>query len=294
MMKSLLFIPGSNEKLINKGKESDADALIFDLEDAVSPDAKGEARLMVREALLEWAFLQESERKTSIVRINSLDSDYWKDDLDAVLEGHPDMIMLPKVSEPEAVLTLAEYIDDWTKANTNQANPNQAIPAIFPLIETALGIENAYRIASSHEKVKALLLGAEDLTADLHCKRTREGREIFYVRSRIVACGRAAGVEIYDTPFTDTRDEEGIKLDAETARSLGFTGKAAITPRHIEVINTTFSPTEEEIEYAKKVMEAIRQAQAEGRGVIALGSKMIDAPIVERARQVLEAAGIVY
>ena len=287
MMKSLLFIPGSNEKLISKGKESDADALIFDLEDAVSPDAKGEARILVRDALLNWASPdgetdENPKRKTSIVRINSLDTDYWEEDIDTVLAGHPDMIMLPKVSEPDAVITLVRYIE---------ACEGQEIPAIFPIIETALGIENAYRIASSHERVKALLLGAEDLTADLHCKRTREGREIFYARSRIVACGRAAGVEIYDTPFTDTRDEEGIKMDAETARSLGFTGKAAITPRHIDVLNSTFSPTEEEIEYAKKVMEAIQQAKAEGRGVIALGSKMIDAPIVERARQVLEAAG---
>lgn len=296
MIRSLLFIPGSNEKLLAKGPGSDADALIYDLEDAVSPDQKDVARTMVRDALLGNhategdASLQnhaaEGDAHRShirIVRINSIETEYWKEDLREVLKGAPDMIMLPKASQPEDIATL---LDELSKI---EENSNEAV-GIIPLIETALGLENAYRIASCSPRIKGMLLGAEDLTADLHCKRTKEGREIFYARSRMVACGRAAGVEIFDTPFTDTRDEEGIKSDAELAKSLGFTGKAAITPRHLETINAAFSPTAEDIEYARAVLAAIEEAEREGRGVIALNGKMIDAPVVERARQVLDAA----
>jgi len=138
--------------------------------------------------------------------------------------------------------------------------------------------------------VQALFLGAEDLTADLQCKRTKEGREIEYARTRLVVAARAAGVDVYDTPFTDVNDDEGIWTDARYAKALGFTGKASISPRHVEVINAVFSPTQKEIEYAYEVMEAIALAEQQGKGAIALHGKMIDAPIVARARQTIAAA----
>jgi len=138
--------------------------------------------------------------------------------------------------------------------------------------------------------VKAIFLGGEDLTADLRCKRTKEGHEISYARSRMVCAARAAGVEVYDTPFTDVNDDEGIYTDAQYAKSLGFTGKSSISPRHVKAINEVFSPSLKDIDYAYEVMEAIRIGKEQGKGAVALRGKMIDAPIVARARQTIEMA----
>ena len=160
----------------------------------------------------------------------------------------------------------------------------------MPLIETAMGVENSYQIATSTSRVAALFLGAEDLTADLHCVRTKEGKEINYARTRLVVAARAAGIEVYDTPFTDVNDDEGIWVDAEYAKALGFSGKASIAPRHVSVINSVFSPSMKEIEYAYEVMEAITAAKAQGRGVVSLRGKMIDAPVVMRAEQTIAMA----
>ena len=161
---------------------------------------------------------------------------------------------------------------------------------LLPLNETALGVENAYQIASACSRVKAIFLGGEDLTADLRCKRTKEGHEIAYARSRMVVAARAAGVDVYDTPFTDVNDDEGIYVDAQYAKSLGFTGKSAISPRHVKAINQVFSPTKTDIDYAYEVMEAIRIGNEQGKGAVSLRGKMIDAPIVARAQQTIAAA----
>jgi len=166
---------------------------------------------------------------------------------------------------------------------------------LMPLIETALGVENAFSIATACSRVQALFLGAEDLTADLQCKRTKEGREIEYARTRLVVAARAAGIDVYDTPFTDVNDDEGMEADAMLAKGLGFSGKASISPRHVEIINQVFSPSVKEIDYAYEVMEAIALAKEQGKGAISLYGKMIDAPIVARAERVIamaEALGI--
>ena len=161
---------------------------------------------------------------------------------------------------------------------------------MIPLIETALGVENAFNIATASPRVAALFLGGEDLTADLRCKRTKQGNEINYARTRLVCAARAAGIDVYDTPFTDVNDDEGIIADAEYAKSLGFSGKAAIAPRHVRAINEVFSPSLKDIQYAKDVFEAIRIGKEQGKGAVSLRGKMIDKPIVERARQTLEMA----
>lgn len=135
-----------------------------------------------------------------------------------------------------------------------------------------------------------LFLGGEDLTADLRCKRTKEGKEIDYARHRVVCAARAAGVEAFDTPFTDVNDDDGLLVDAQYAKALGFSGKASISPRHVAGINAVFSPTQAEIAYAKEVLQAIDEAKRQGRGAIALHGKMVDAPIVNRAKQTLQAA----
>ena len=281
MRRSMLFIPGNTPNLVVNSPYLGADAIIFDLEDAVSPGEKDAARILVRNTL---RYLDLGGRET-IVRINAIDTDYWQKDVEEMVAQGPDLLMLPKSSRPEDVRTVDEAI---TRAEERVGARHRI--RLMPLIETALGVENAYAIATASPRVAALFLGAEDLTADLRCQRTKEGREIEYARTRLVTAARAADIDVYDTPFTDVNDDEGAWRDAETARALGFTGKASISPRHIQAINTVFSPSQEEVDYAYEVMEAIRMAKEQGRGAIALRGKMIDAPIVARARRTLEMA----
>ena len=282
MRRSMLVLPGNAPKMIINGNYLGSDAVIFDLEDAVAPDQKDAARLLVRNVLGSLEF----DRVETIVRINSIDTPYWQKDLEAIVPNKPDIIMLPKTGMARDV----EVVDDYLAALEEKLGMEVGTVRLMPLIETALGIENAYFIASARKRVVALFLGAEDLTADLRCKRTKEGREIDYARSRMVNAARAAGVDVYDTPFTDVNDDEGIVADATYAKSLGFTGKASISPRHITAINTVFSPTKADIAYAYEVMDAIAEAKAQGKGAIALRGKMIDAPIVARAQQTIAAA----
>ena len=275
MRRSMLFLPGNNPNMLINGNCLGSDAVIFDLEDAVAPDQKDAARILVRNTLKYMDF-RGCER---IVRINSIGTPYWKEDLKALLPYKPDLILLPKTECAEDILTIDAYMTELGSET-----------GVMALIETALGVENAFCIASASKRVKALFLGAEDLTADLRCKRSKEGREIEYARHRLVVAARAAGVDVYDTPFTDVNDDEGIVTDASLAKALGFTGKASISPRHVEVINRVFSPTQKDVDYAYEVMEAIALAKEQGKGAISLHGKMIDAPIVARAEQTIAMA----
>ncbi len=274
-LRSLLFLPGNSPSLLGNADILGADAIIFDLEDAVSPEEKDAARILVRNAM------PKLRRKglIHIVRINAVDEmGLWRDDLRAVLPAQPDLIMPPKVSSAAA---LRPVLDEIT-AEGSEAR-------LIPLIETAMGVERALEIAMS-ERAAAILLGAEDLTYDLGCPRTKGGAEIAYARGRVVMAARAAGILPIDTPFTDVLDDDGLVDDANLARSLGFAGKAAISPRHIQSINAAFSPTSGEVAYAREVLAAIEQGEKEGKGAVSLRGKMIDAPIVNRAwRVVLQA-----
>ena len=282
MRRSMLFLPGNNPNMLINAGCLGADAVIFDLEDAVSPAEKDAARLLVRNTM-RYMDLDGCE---IVVRINSVDTDFWRKDLDTVIPCKPDVILLPKSAESADIRLVDEYISDLEEKLELQKGGVQ----IMPLIETAMGVENAFAIASSCKRVCALFLGAEDLTADLQCKRTKEGREIEYARQRLVVAARAAGVDVYDTPFTDVNDDEGIVTDARLAKAFGFTGKASISPRHVDVINEVFSPTLAEIEYAYEVVEAIRVAKEMGKGAVSLRGKMIDAPIVARAERTIAMA----
>ena len=282
MRRSMLFLPGNNPNLLINGNSLGADAVIFDLEDAVSPAEKDAARILVRNTMRYMDFAGCE----LIVRINSIDTAFWKKDIDLILPCKPDLILLPKTGSAQDVLEADAYITEVEEKLGLERNT----VGLMPLIETALGVENAFGIASATKRVKALFLGAEDLTADLQCKRTKEGREIEYARTRLVVAARAAGVDVYDTPFTDVNDDAGIVVDAQLAKALGFTGKASISPRHVEVINSVFSPTQKEVDYAYEVMEAIALAKEQGKGAIALHGKMIDAPIVARAQHTLAMA----
>ena len=282
MRRSMLFLPGNTPNILVNGGYLGADAVIFDLEDAVSPDEKDAARILVRNAI---SFL-DLGRCEVIVRINSLDTDFWRRDLDAIVPYRPNWIMLPKTARAADVQQADEYLAQLEEKLGWERNTVR----LMPLIETALGVENAFAIATAASRVGALFLGAEDLTADLQCKRTKASREIEYARSRLVVAARAAGVDVYDTPFTDVNDAEGMEADALSAKALGFTGKASISPRHVEIINRVFSPTLAEIDYAYEVLAVIEQGKAQGKGAVSLRGKMIDAPIVSRARQTIAAA----
>ena len=282
MRRSMLFLPGNNPNMLINGNCLGSDAIIFDLEDAVSPAEKDAARILVRNTMRYMDF----RGCEIIVRINSTDTPYWKQDLDAILPQQPGLILLPKTGSARDV----QEVDAYMTLLEQQLGLAPNTVGLMPLIETALGVENAFAIATAADRVQALFLGAEDLTADLRCKRTKEGREIEYARTRLVMAARAAGVEVYDTPFTDVNDDEGIRKDAAYAKALGFSGKASISPRHVGVINEVFSPTQADIDYAYEVMDAIAMAKAQGKGAIALRGKMIDAPIVTRAEQTIAMA----
>ena len=282
MRRSMLFLPGNNPNMLINGSCLGSDAIIFDLEDAVSPAEKDAARILVRNTMRYMDF----HGCEIIVRINSIDTAYWRKDIDEILPYNPGLVLLPKTSCAADVLEADAYMTQVEEKLGLQKNT----VGLMPLIETAMGVENAFAIASASRRVKALFLGAEDLTADLQCQRTKESREIEYARTRLVVAARAAGVDVYDTPFTDVNDDAGIVKDAQLAKALGFTGKASISPRHVEVINSVFSPTQKDVDYAYEVMEAIRIAKEQGKGAIALHGKMIDAPIVARAQQTIAMA----
>lgn len=281
MRRSLLFLPGNNTDMLMNGSILGADTVVFDLEDAVSPDEKDAARILVRNALDSLDY----NNCEVCIRINAIDENgFWMKDLDETIPLKPDLVMPVKVSRPEYIRQISEYMDIVEEKN---GIPKRLVKLI-PLIETCIGVENAYQIAVSDERVVSMFLGAEDLTADMHCVRTKEGNEILYARSRVVTAARAAGIDVYDTPFTDVYDDEGLIADAKLAKSMGFSGKAAISPRHVKGINKVFSPTQKEVNYAHEVIKAIEYAKSRGKGAVSLYGKMIDAPIVARAEQVLK------
>ncbi len=282
MRRTMLFIPGNSPSMLLNADIHQSDAIILDLEDAVAPDQKDAARLLVRNAIQSLDY----GKTEIIVRINPLDTDYIRDDLEAIVPLKPHLIMPTKVSCAEYIYKVVEMMDEIEEKH--------GIPVgtvgLIPLLETAEGIENAYSIAKSSKRIKALFLGAEDLSTDLQAIRSKKSDEILYARGRIVLAARAAGIEVYDTPFTDVNDDEGLLQDASFARSIGFTGKASISPRHVSMINEVFSPSLADIAYAQEVMEVIEEGKRQGKGAVSLKGKMIDKPIVDRARKVLDAA----
>jgi citrate lyase subunit beta/citryl-CoA lyase len=282
MRRSLLFVPGNSPAMLQSANVFGADVLILDLEDAVAPHEKDAARTLVRSALKHLAF----SGAEIAVRLNPLGSPYFADDVREIVLLRPQFLMPAKVGSAQDVRLIEEAVAEAEAAGG--VAPGSV--GLMPLLETALGIENAYLIAAASPRVKGLLLGAEDLCADLTAARTKEGAEIAFARGRVVMAARAAGVDAFDTPFTDVDDEEGLARDAALARALGFSGKAAISPRHVPAINEAFSPSQADILYAREVMAALREGERLGRGAVSLRGKMVDRPVAQRARRVLDAA----
>ncbi len=277
--RSRLYLPGDQPKLSINAAIHKGDGLILDLEDSVAPPNKDAARLLVRNALRCIDFMG-AER---MVRINQLP--LGLEDLEEIIPQKPHLLLIPKVETPEQVREIDKKVDEIL------AKEKDAQDVYYmPILESALGIINAYAIASASRRNVALAIGLEDYTADIGTQRTNDGRESFFARSMLVNAARAAGIQAIDTVFSDVTDMEALKENVREAKSLGFDGKGCIHPRQIAVIHQAFAPEEKEIEKAKKIVLAFEEAEKKGLGVVSLGSKMIDPPVVKRALRTIDQA----
>jgi citrate lyase subunit beta/citryl-CoA lyase len=278
LRRSRLYLPGNEPKfMVNAGLHR-PDGVILDLEDSVHPAEKDAARLVVRNALRCVDF-QGAER---MVRINQLP--LGLEDLDAIVSEAPDLVLLPKTERPDHVRDVAARIRKIQKSEGGE-------PIwLMPILESALGVENAFAIAGADDTVVALTIGLEDYTADLGVVKTTEGVESLYARTRLVNAARAAGVQAIDSVFGDVGDMDGLRAWGRRSRALGFDGMGCIHPRQIEPIHEAFAPTPQEIEKALRIVAAFEEAEAKGLGVVSLGSRMVDPPVVLRAQRVVAAA----
>jgi len=279
LRRSRLYLPGTEPKYFINALLHEPDAIILDLEDSVHQAEKDAARIVVRNALRAVDF-GSCER---MVRINQLP--LGLEDLPEIIPESPDVILIPKVERAEQVAEVDRMIGDVKK----QHNIDRPI-WIMPILESALGIENAFTIAAVASNVCALTIGIEDYTADLGVVKTVEGKESTYARTRLVNAAKAAGVQAIDSVFGDVLDMDGLRRWGEDARALGFEGMGCIHPGQIRVIHEAFAPTQVEIDKALAIVAAFEEARQKGLGVVSLGSKMIDPPVVERAKKLVARA----
>jgi citrate lyase subunit beta/citryl-CoA lyase len=265
--RSVLFAPGNDRHKLAKALESGADAVVADLEDAVPPEEKSAARTVVRE-LLPAA----STSSLVAVRVNAADTSFWEDDLRAVADLELAALVLPKAT-PEAVERLG-----------------REGPPVLAIVESAQGLRRAYDVASA-PRVAALALGAVDLGVELRLEPRADGQEVLVARSLLVLDSAAAGLRApFDLVHLALDDVEGLEAECRLARSLGFRGKVCVHPAQVEVVNRVFLPTRDELERARRVVEAYERGVADGAGVVRVDGEMVDLPVVERARQVLAEA----
>lgn len=272
---SRLYLPGNTPGLMINAGLHVADGIILDLEDSVAPDKKFEARILVRNALRQINF-RGAER---MVRINQGKTGI--EDLRSVIPHNTHMILIPKCESPEQVVMVETEISSLRK---HLKIKNKVL--LMPIIENALGVENSFNIARASDNVVALAIGLEDLTADLGVARTNEGKESFYARTRIVSAAKAAGKQPVDSVFSDVADMEGLRQNVMNSKALGFEGMGCIHPRQIAIVNEGFAPDATEIDKSKKIVIAYEEAKRKGLGVVALGSKMIDPPVMYRAQKI--------
>lgn len=279
LRRSRLYIPGNQPKLMVNAGVHLPDGIILDMEDSVAPPEKTATRYLVRNALRTLDFLG-AER---MVRINQ--GKLGLDDLRYVVPHNVHLILIPKVEDREQVKDVDARVAEIAK-DCGRTEPVY----LMPIIESARGILKALEIAESSPNIVALTIGLEDYTADIGTERSEDGRESFFARCTIVTAARAAGVQAIDTVYGDVANTEGLTASVLEAKSLGFDGKGCIHPRQIQPIHDGFTPTDREIEKAKKVVHAFDDALARGLGVVSLGSKMIDPPVVKRAQHTIEMA----
>jgi citrate lyase subunit beta/citryl-CoA lyase len=282
ILRSLIFVPGNRRDMLEKARDFDADAIVADLEDSVPPAEKENARGVVRDMAPTLSGLGQKV----LVRLNSLDTGLTRDELAALIGPHLYGISIGKV---ESTWDIKEC-DRIASALERGAGLEPGHLKIVPWIENSRAVMRVYDIAIASPRVVGLAFGAEDYTDDMDIQRTDEGDEVYFPRATVALAARAAGVAALDSPFVRFRDQDGLKREIEVALKLGFKGKFAIHPAQLDTINTMFSPRPEDVEYARRVMEAWDQAEAEGRGSTSLDGRMIDVPVVKRARSLLAMA----
>jgi len=277
--RSRLYLPGSQPKLFVNAGLHGPDAVILDLEDAVAPAEKDAARCIVRNALRAVDF----GGAELMVRINQ--GEMGLEDLAWLIPHGAQLILVPKVEDPEQVRAVDARIAELTAA-CGRSEPVW----LMPIIESALGGLKALEIARASENIVSLAIGLEDYTADIGVQRTKSGEESLWLRGQVINAARAAGVQPIDTVFSDVADEAGLRASVLEAKQLGFDGKGCIHPRQIGVVHSAFAPTTTEVSRACKIVKAFEAAEAAGLGVVSLGSKMIDPPVVKRAEHTVELA----
>ncbi|RVU37960.1 CoA ester lyase [Hwanghaeella grinnelliae] len=278
--RSVLYMPGSNTRAMEKGRSLPADALILDLEDAVAPDAKEQARVNIHDALAQGGY----GKREILVRVNALDTAWGEDDLAAMATVGADGILLPKVESAETVLTAQNILDD---------NGGPADLAIWCMIETPLGVLHAEEIGKSSPRLGGFVMGTSDLAKDLHCLHTPDRLPFMTSLNMSVLVARAFGLAILDGVHLDLSDLVGFEASCKQGLELGFDGKTLIHPKTIDTANAVFGPTAEEVDRSAKIIEAFETATAESKGVVLLDGKLVENLHVENAKRVLALAAMI-
>ncbi len=285
MRRTMLYLPGNNPNMLTRGHLFGSDGLVLDLEDAVAMVEKDTARILVSRYLKQGEF----GNCYVSVRINGVDTEFWKDDLAAIVPMERlNGIRVPKVEDANTVKIIDEELSRLEEKN--------GIPVgkltLHCLLETANGIWNAYDIAKASPRIEAIIPGGEDLRADLKTNRSDDSIELEWARRMLVFAARAAGVEPLDTVFSRITDDAGLRKETEFIKQLGFSGKSIIHPNQIGIIHDVFTPTDKEIAQAQKIIAAAKDAAERGQGAVTVDGKMVDIPVVKRAEYVLVRAGI--
>ncbi len=280
LRRTMLFVPGNNPALVKDPQIYGSDSIIFDLEDSVAPTEKDAARILVSCALQALDY----GRVEKVVRVNSMDSPWIREDVLAMVKAGVDVVRLPKTEGPADLVELETLVAEAEEASGRPRGEVKLMAAL----ESPLAVLNAYEIAMSTSRLVGIALSAEDFVTSLKTSRSSEGVELFEARGRIVLAARAAGIMAIDTVFTDLKDSEGFLKEVRLIKQLGFDGKSVINPAQIPIVHGVFAPTAEEVRKAQRIVAAAEEAQAKGLGVLALDGKMIDKPIVERAQRVID------
>jgi len=280
LLRSLLFVPGNNLRMIVKATTLPADAVILDLEDAVPMMDKETARLFVRDSVKSL----KSNGVTTLVRVNSLASGLALEDLESIISENIDGVVLPKTESKNDI----SQMDSILASLERQAEIGQGKIKLLPILETAKGVINAPEVAGGSKRIIAISFGAVDFTRDMGSNLSKEGTELLYARSHIAICARAMGIQAIDSPWIDLQDSDGLVKECQTGRQLGFKGKLLIHPRQIAPVNQIFSPSENEIERSSRIVKAFEEASARGLGAISLDGTMIDIANYTQAKDVLQ------
>ena len=282
LRRSMLFVPGSNAAMISNTFIYKPDSIMFDLEDSVALAEKDTARMLVAHAL-QHPLYRELE---TVVRVNPLASEFGLLDLNAVVRAGTNIVRLPKTDSAQDIIDMDVAITEIEKACGRAVGSTQLLAAI----ESAQGILAVNDIAKASPRLMGIALGAEDYVRNMKTERSPDGIELLFARSSILHAARANGLMAFDTVYSDARNEEGFLREASLIKQLGFDGKSLINPNQITLIHNLFAPTQKEVDHATRVIAAAEEAERNGSGVVSLNGKMVDSPIIERAKLVLQRA----